>query len=114
MNVLEMLPLQKLGSIQYNASLARGCFRRTSQEKIYSELGLESLVDRRFADRMIFFYQLMNDLTPNYLRNYLQVRLPASINVRARNPIYLLNIHTVRFLNSFFPILQRNTLDSHI
>ncbi len=42
--------VQKLETIQYNACLAiTGCFRGTSQEKIYSELGLESLPDRRYA-----------------------------------------------------------------
>ena len=35
--------MQKLESVQYNASLAiTGCFRGTSRDKLYSELGLES------------------------------------------------------------------------
>ena len=39
---------KKLDSIQYNAALAiTGAIRVTSREKIYSELGLESLQDRR-------------------------------------------------------------------
>ena len=38
---------QKLESVQYNAALAiTGCFRGTSREKLYNELGLESLYDR--------------------------------------------------------------------
>ena len=40
---------QKLESVQYNAALAiTGCFCGTSREKLYSELGLESLSDRRY------------------------------------------------------------------
>ena len=40
---------KKLNSIQYNAALAiTGAIRGTSREKIYSELRLESLQDRRW------------------------------------------------------------------
>lgn len=47
---------QKLESIQYNACLAiTGCFRGTSREKLYSELGLESLADKRFIRRLCYF-----------------------------------------------------------
>ena len=39
--------MQKLKYIQCNFSLAiAGCFRSMSRDKLYSELGLESLVDR--------------------------------------------------------------------
>ena len=41
---------QKIESVQYNAALAiTGCIRGTSREKLYCELGLESLSDRRFC-----------------------------------------------------------------
>ena len=96
--------VQRLESIQYNACLAiTGCFRGTSQEKIYSELGLESLADRRFTRRMIFFYKIINNLAPSYLRDYLPARLTRLANTRTRNPIYPLNIRTERFRNTFFP-----------
>jgi len=88
--------VRKLESIQYNACRAiTGCFRGTSQEKLYSELGLESLADRRFGRRMIFFYKILNNLAPSYLRNYLPARLAAPNNLRTRNPIYPLNIRTI-------------------
>ena len=47
-----------------------GKVKRTSQDRIYSELGLESLADRRYARRMIFFYKILNNQAPDYLRNY--------------------------------------------
>ena len=109
--------VQRLESIQYNACLAiTGCFRGTSREKLYLELGLESLADRRFARRMIFFYKIINNLAPSYLRNLLPARLAAPVNFRSRNPIYPLNIRTERFRNTFFPycISQWNTLDARI
>uniref|UniRef100_A0A7M5X4Y1 Uncharacterized protein n=1 Tax=Clytia hemisphaerica TaxID=252671 RepID=A0A7M5X4Y1_9CNID len=97
--------VQKLETMQYNASLAiTGCFRGTSQDKMYSEIGLESLADRRFARRMIF--KIINNSTPSYLRNYLPARLTAPIALRTRNP-------TERFRNTFFSycISQWNILD---
>ena len=45
--------LKKLESIQYNAALAiTEAIRGTSREKIYSELGLESLQDRRWYRKL--------------------------------------------------------------
>ena len=60
--------MQKLESVQYNASLAiTGCFRGTSRDKLYSELGLESLADRRFYRRLIAFYKILTKNFPQYL-----------------------------------------------
>ena len=47
----------KLESIQYNACLAiTGAIRGTSTEKIYQELGLESLKSRRWFRKLCHFY----------------------------------------------------------
>ena len=47
----------KLESIQYNACLAiTGAIRGTSTEKIYQELGLESLKSRRWFRKLRHFY----------------------------------------------------------
>ena len=108
---------QKLETIQYNACLAiTGCFRGTSQEKLYRELGLESLSNRRFCRRMTFFYKIVNRLTPNYLHDYLPAAMLAPVNLRARNAFYPPDIRTERFRNTFFPfcISQWNILDSRI
>ena len=51
---------EKIEKIQYDACLAiTGCFRGTSREKLYLELGLESLTDRRFCRRLTFFTKLL-------------------------------------------------------
>ena len=48
---------QMIESVQYNAALAiTGAIRGTSKEKLYSELGLEYLSDRRWYRRLCFFY----------------------------------------------------------
>ena len=50
----------KIESVQCNASLAiTGAIRGTCQEKLYQELGLESLRSRRWLRRMCYFYKLI-------------------------------------------------------
>ena len=57
--------IQKLESVQYNAALAiTGCFRGTSREKLYNELGLETLADRRWFRKLLFFYKIINGVSP--------------------------------------------------
>ena len=49
----------KIESIQYNACLAiRGAIRGTSREKIYQELGLESLQFRRWSENFVSFIKV--------------------------------------------------------
>ena len=48
--------LKKLESTQYNAASAfTEAIRGTSNEQIYSELGLESLLDRRCSEKYVLF-----------------------------------------------------------
>ena len=50
---------QKLESIQYNAALIiTGVIRGTSRQKIYSELGLESLQNRLWNRNLCVFYSI--------------------------------------------------------
>ena len=57
--------MEKLESVQYSAALAvTGTWRGTSREKLYAELGWESLSSRRWSRRLILFYKIMNNLTP--------------------------------------------------
>ena len=52
----------KLESFQYNAALAiTGAIRGTSTEKIYGELGLESLKSRRWYRKMSFLYDVIKE-----------------------------------------------------
>ena len=50
---------QKLESIQHNTCLAwSGAIRRSSREKVYQELGLESLQCRRWYRKLSLFYKI--------------------------------------------------------
>ena len=52
----------KLESIQYNATLAiTGAIRETSKEKLYQELGLESLHQRRWYRKLCYFYKIFKE-----------------------------------------------------
>ena len=53
---------------QYQAALAvSGIWKGTNQDKIYEEIGWETLDQRRFFRRLTQFYKIMNNLTPEYL-----------------------------------------------
>ena len=59
---------QKLELLLYNACLAiTGAIRGTSREKLYEELGLESLQLRRWFRKLSCFYKLFNSEYPRYL-----------------------------------------------
>ena len=59
---------QKLESIQYNACFAiSGAIRGTSKEKLYQEIGLESLQLRPWHRKLRMFYKILKSKSPQYL-----------------------------------------------
>ena len=53
-----MTPFIKMESIQYNAALAiTGAIRGTSRQKLYQELGIESLSKRRCYRKLCYFFK---------------------------------------------------------
>ena len=105
-----------LESIQYNAALAiTGAIKRTSKEKLYNELGLEYLKDRRWMRRLCLFHKIYNAKSPKYLYN-----LIPSVNrfyvTRNNTNVPSFNCRTEYFKNSFFPsvITECNKLDINI
>ena len=58
--------------VQYRACLAiTGGITGTSTERLYDELGLHSLVKRRWRYELIFFYKIVNRSLPDYLYTFL-------------------------------------------
>ena len=58
----------KLEKVQYRACLAiTGAIQGTSRTRLYDELGLHSLIKRRWCNKLIFFYKIVNGLLPDYL-----------------------------------------------
>ena len=108
--------INKLESVQYNASLAiTGAIKGTSKERLYEELGLESLSKRRWYRRMCLFWKIINNSAPKYLT----ILLPStqySRNPNRQNLFSSFHKNTDYFANSFFPYCtdQWNLLDPDI
>ena len=61
---------EKLTSIHYKAALAiTGAIQGISPEKIYQELGVESLKSRTWYKHLSCMFKVMNNKGPNYLLN---------------------------------------------
>ena len=93
---------EKIESVQYKAALAiTGAIQGTSREKLYQELGFESLRDRRWYKRLSCMYKIMNRQAPNYLINLIP---KCQQFFRTRNSqIPAFHCRTDNFKCSFFP-----------
>ena len=103
----------KLESIQYNACLAiTGVIRCSSREKLYQELGFESLQQRRWYRKLCCFYKIFKNESTRYLFNIIATRNPFYIT-RNHTNIPLFKTNHIFFKNSFFPsnIIEWNNLD---
>ena len=92
--------------MQYKACLAiTGAIQGTSRERLYKELGLESLSDRRWVLKLTFFYKIVKGNSPEYLSSYLKGNNNSVYNTRSVSQISLntFRTRTEKFKNSFFP-----------
>ena len=109
---------QRIKSIQYNAAIAiTGAIRGTSSEKLYQELGLESLRSRRWLRKLCLFYKIYKNKSPSYLYNLIPDRVKF-YSARSSQIDHISNITTRSsfFGNSFFPstITESNKLDRDV
>jgi len=94
---------QKLESIQYNAALAiTGAIRGTSTEKLYQELGLETLQKRRWYRKLCVFFKIVKEKSPAYLYNTLPTTSNTLVTRNSDNIPQFSEKHNF-FKNSFFP-----------
>ena len=85
---------------QYQAALAvSGCWKGTNTDKIYEQLGWESLDQRRFFRRLVTFYKIMNNMTPAYLKQ----SIPSSSYTNRSGNTPLVKSRTDYYLHSFYP-----------
>ena len=107
---------KKLESLQYSAALAiTGAIRGTSREKIYQELGLESLQQRRCYRKLTLFFKIHMKKYPSYLFNMIPKK-EHTYQTRQREDIPLFKAKHNFFQNSFFPstIKEWNKIDCNI
>ena len=96
--------MNALEKTQYQAALAvSGTWKGTSRNKIYEELGWETLHHRRFLRRLTLFYKIMNNISPDYLKSPIPPQQDHLFGRRSTNIIYPLRGRTSKYLNSFFP-----------
>ena len=100
---------QKLESIQYNAALAlTGTIRASSREKLYQELGLESL-------QLRCFYKIYNKQAPGYLTELIPIHNEGYQRRHVANvPSISFKYNFVKNTYSPSAILKWNKLDSSL
>ena len=109
----------KLEMVQYNAALViTGAFKGTSRDRIYRELGLESLAEGRWSCKIFFFHKIINGLLPVYRQSYISYCGEGVYRTRSANQKNLrqFSTRTKMFESSFFPycIKERNNLSEEL
>ena len=94
-----------------------GAIRGTSSEKLYQELGLESLRSRRWLRKLCLFYKIYKNKSPSYLYDL----IPDRVKFYSTRSSQIDNISNIKtrsnfFRNSFFSstITEWNKLDCDI
>ena len=96
--------MNSLESLQYQSALAvTGAWKGTNRDKIYEQLGWETLHNRRESRRLTQFYKIMNNLTPSYLKTPVPEPQTHLFGPRSTNVIPNLSCRNDRFKNSFYP-----------
>ena len=90
--------------LQYSAALAvKGAWKGTSRDKLYDELGWESLSLRRWSRRLILSYKIVNNLTSDYTRHPIPHLQESSYDLRRRATIGQIYARTQGFKSHFYP-----------
>ena len=101
---------KKVESIQYVAArIVSGAWKSTSISKLYSNLGWESLSDRRTFRKLCLLYETFDTKFPTYLFNVLEENKYAE-NDRFHNKLIFKNIpcRINRYKTSFSPSTIRD------
>ena len=96
--------MDSLESLQYQAATAvTGTWKGTNRDKIYDQLGWESLHNRREFRRITQFYKIMNNLTPKYLAEPIPNPHSHLFGPRSTNVIPPIYCRNDRYKCSFYP-----------
>ena len=103
-NIILPSLMEKLESVQYSAALAvTGTWRGTSREKLYAELGWESLSSRRMSRRLTLFYKFINNLSPEYTLDPIPLLHQSQYSLRNQDATGQIRARTEKFKSSFYP-----------
>ena len=90
---------QMIESVQYNAALA---IHGSSRDKLYQELGFESLHDRRLFRKLCFYYKIQHNNCPLYLIKLLPTMETNCYSLRSNRPRTVLKVRTTGLFKSTF------------
>ena len=118
-NLVVTLPnlMEKLESVQYSAALAvSGTWKGTSREKLYAELGWESLSSRRWSRRLILFHKFINNLAPKFTTDPIPPLRQSRYSLRKQDTIGRIRTRTEKLQSTFYPhyLSEWNKLDPEI
>ena len=103
-------------SIQYNTALAiTGAIRGSSREKLYQELGLQSLQQWQWYRKLYYFFKLIKSKSPKHLFNNIPT-VRSTYRTRNIDNIPQFNVRHTFFRNSYFPsiVIEWNNLEKSI
>ena len=106
---------QKNGSIQYQAAIATtGAIHGTSQTKLYTELGIDSMKLRQWFRHLCYFFKIQSSGLPQYLNDL--IPKPSLRYTTRFSPLPNFKVRNKLFRNSFFPYTVNawNNLDNII
>ena len=96
--------MESIERIQYQAALfITGTWKGTNRNKLYDELGWESLSDRRWCRRLIQMFKIHNGLTPCYLNENLPPKRRLLYGNNNPNVYYQDSCNSFRIKNIFSP-----------
>ena len=100
------------------ARIITGATKLCSIEKLFFELGWESLQSRRNKHKLVIFYKILHGLTPNYVYDIVLPTVQEITTYSIRNFRHIQNYsaNCNLFLDSFFPSTIRawNSLSSEV
>ena len=108
---------RRLEQIQYSAALAvAGAWRGTNRQKLYKELGWESLYKRRWFRRLGRFFNLRRTGTPGYLYTELPMGRTLKYDLRNKSEYEEPFSKTKRLSNAYFTnaLYEWNFLDKTV
>ena len=109
--------MEKLKSVQYSAARAvTGGWRETSWDRLYDELGWELLNFERWTRRLILFYKIVSNLTPDYTRYPFPNLRKSTYELSRRSAIGQVFARMKGFNSSFYPncLLEWDRLNQDI
>ena len=96
--------METIEPIQYSAALAiTGAWEGTLHQKIYDELDWESLNLRPWSRRLVSFFKIINNLTPDYTRRPILQLQKSGYILRRQASVGHIHARTEKFKASFYP-----------